>query len=94
MSEYLPKDSIQRFLIERYETYFQELFELSYVDTSTFNALELQHLRTNRHKMLRKSQEIVKLLSTHTTTELEKYDLVELVEHFPALQLIKHEKNA
>jgi hypothetical protein len=86
----LKENSVQKFLARRLREYYEQAESLSIINIDALSTSTLTHLDSQKHKMNANVMNITSLLATCSTAELEKMDIVEVVNKFPEIKLLEH----
>lgn len=86
----LKENSVQKFLARRLREYYAQAEALSIINTDSLSTSTLTHLDSQKNKMTANVMNITSLLATCSTDELEKMDIVEVVNKFPEIKLLEH----
>lgn len=85
----LTENSVQKFLARRLREYYTQVEALSIINTDSLSTSTWTHLDSQKTKMTANVMNITNLLATCSTTELEKMNIVEVVNKFPEIKLLE-----
>lgn len=85
----LKENSVQKFLAHRLGEYYIQAEALSGINIDSLSSGTLTHLDLQKTKMNANATNIASLLATYSTDELEKMNIVELVDKFPEIKLLE-----
>lgn len=85
----LKENSVQKFLTHRLGEYYTQAEALSSINIDSLSTSALTHLDLQKTKMTANVMHIASLLATYSTAELEKMNIVELVDKFPEIKLLE-----
>lgn len=83
------KNSVRKFLIRRLREYYTQVKALSTINTDSIPASTLTYLDSQNAKMEADMRTITGLLTTCSTDELKKINIVEVVNKFPEINLLE-----
>lgn len=86
----LKENSVQKFLARRLREYYEQAESLSIINIDTLSTSTLTQLDSQKHKMNANVMNITSLLATCSTDELEKMNIIEVVNKFPEIKLLEH----
>ena len=85
----LKENSVQKFLAHRLCQYYIQAEALSGINIDSLSTSKLTHFDLQKTKMNANATSIASLLATYSTDDLEKMNIVKLVNEFPEIKLLE-----